>query len=260
MFWEVPGTFPAKSSINHYVSKNGYLYGNRLAKFIVEKDGVPRIKSRLETYFDIFLVDEVQDFAANDFSLLMALSDAEIDMLFVGDFFQHTFDTSRDGNIRTNLHKRGLAPYIKEFEGRGFAIDVTTLEKTYRCSPTVCSFITDRLGITIESSRTDDTIVHIIEDQDTAHALFADDSKVKLFYKDQKKYPCNSNNWGKCKGLNSYVDVCVVLNKKSADLFRKGQLGSLPESSLNKLYVACSRANGDLYILFEDQLKLLKME
>lgn len=259
VFWEAPGAFPTKSNIRHYITGNGFLYGNRLAKLIRERGGLPKVISRLEEFFDLLLIDEVQDFAANDFNLLMALSNASVDMLFVGDFFQHTFDTSRDGNIRTNLHKRGLGPYIEEFKTCGFTIDSSSLEKTHRCSPVVCTFISKELGVAIDSHRADDTAVHIVEDKELACALFADDSKVKLFFQDHGKYPCASNNWGKCKGLNGYGDVCVVLNKKSAEFFMNGKLRNLPNSSLNKLYVACSRANGDLYILFEDQVRHLKV-
>ena len=32
-----------------------------------------------------------------DFNFLEAIMEANINMLFVGDFYQHTFDTSRDG-------------------------------------------------------------------------------------------------------------------------------------------------------------------
>ena len=258
MFWDIPQTFPTKDNLQHYITSQGFLFGNRLAKLVVEHGGVPKIVARLEKYFDALLIDEVQDFASNDFNLLMEISAADIEMLFVGDYFQHTFDTSRDGNIQTNLHKRGLDAYAKEFEDRGFGVDMETLEKTHRCSPSVCAFITERLGIKIESRRSDDTTVHLIEDKEVARSLFADDSKVKLFFKDQAKYPCRSNNWGKCKGLNGYGDVCVVLNRKSTELFEKNALNELPDSSLNKLYVACSRANGDLYILFEDHISDLK--
>ena len=30
--WEIPGAFPTKSQLSHYISKGGFLYGNRLAK------------------------------------------------------------------------------------------------------------------------------------------------------------------------------------------------------------------------------------
>jgi DNA helicase-2/ATP-dependent DNA helicase PcrA len=258
IFWEIPGVFPSKTSKSHYITANGYLYGNRVAKYIQEHGGVPKVINRLEKYFDNVLIDEVQDFAANDFNLLIAISAAEVDFLLVGDFFQHTFDTSRDGSIRTNLHKKGVEVFIKEFEDVGYEIDTTTLAKTYRCSPSVCNFITRTIGIGIESHRENDTGVYVIEDEVKAGELYADDSAVKLFYQDYKKFECQSNNWGKCKGLNNYGDVCVVLNKRSTELFKKEELSSLPESSRNKLYVACSRANGALYILFDEHLKKFK--
>lgn len=67
---------------------------------MMDCDGVSDISERIEKYFDFFCVDEVQDFAANDFNLLCQLSKMDVEVLFVGDFFQHTFDTSRDGNIQ----------------------------------------------------------------------------------------------------------------------------------------------------------------
>ncbi|MES9975043.1 MAG: DNA helicase UvrD [Candidatus Thiodiazotropha sp.] len=258
IFWEIPGVFPPKSNPAHYITESGYLYGNRVAKYVQEHGGIPKIIARLEKYFDDFLIDEIQDFAANDFNLITTISDADIDFLLVGDYFQHTFDTSRDGQIRTNLHKNGLGAYLEEFENKGFSIDTSSLSKTHRCSPSVCDFITDHIGIGIESHRDDNTEVTVVEDVDTALLLFQDDDKVKLFFQDHGKYDCNSNNWGKCKGLNNYGDVCVVLNKKSSKLFRSGALGKLPESSRNKLYVACSRVNGSLYVLFEEHLSGLK--
>ncbi len=258
IFWEVPGVFPSKSDPLHYMTENKYLFGNRVAKFIQENDGVPKIIGRLEKYFDEFLVDEVQDFAANDFNLLLATSEARIDFLFVGDYFQHTFDTSRDGPIRKNLHKKGLDAYVQEFKNVGFSIDTTSLAKTHRCSQATCQFISEHLGISIESYKEGGSEVCVVEDPEAAREMFQDDSKVKLFFKDHRKYNCRSNNWGKCKGLNGYVDVCVVLNQTSSNLFKRGELSKLPESSINKLYVACSRANGRLYILFEKHLKEFK--
>jgi DNA helicase-2/ATP-dependent DNA helicase PcrA len=58
--------------------------------------------------------------------------------------------------------------------------------------------------------------------------------------------------------LNKYVDVCVVLNLKTSKLFREGKLSELADSTKNKLYVACSRANRSLYILDESHLSEFK--
>jgi len=250
--WEAPG--PAtrrfrKSELGHYMTRNRYLYANRVAKMIIEYGAVPKVIQRLEKFCDTFMVDEVQDFAANDFNLLLEIINADIDVLLVGDFYQHTFDTSKDGNTRQNLHKRGIDPFLKEFAEQGIQIDVDSLSKSYRCSPDVCRFITENIGIPIESHRTDETYVEVVDSPERAQEIYADDRCVKLFYSGSGDFQCRSNNWGKCKGLNTYTDVCVVLNKTACTHFTKGTLPEMAPSSLNKLYVACSRARGNLYVV-----------
>lgn len=54
--------------------------------------------------------------------------DAEINMLFVGDFFQHTFDTSRDGNVNKSLFNNKLS-YEERFQKRGFFVILLHLLK-----------------------------------------------------------------------------------------------------------------------------------
>lgn len=254
--WSIPPLYAAGEA--RYISKGRYIYGNRAAKYISAKGAMDKVRKRLERYFDCLFVDEVQDFASNDFDFLLELCKANVETLLVGDFHQHTFDTSRDGTTRKNLHKKGAPAYLKEFTNAGFLVDTSSLDKTLRCSPSVCRFIQDNVGIQIKSSRGDDTGVFVVDDQQEAIRLFEDGSKVKLFYENSKKYDGYTNNWGKSKGLNKYGDVCVVLNRKTAKLFKENRLGELPDSTRNKLYVACSRARGDLYILYEDHLRSFK--
>lgn len=104
--FRLPPTFPRYSLADdrRYMSSERRLYANRLAKFIEQSDLVSAVVARMEKYFDVFFVDEVQDFAGHDFNFLMAISAAKLNATFVGDFFQHTFDTSRDGNVNVNLH------------------------------------------------------------------------------------------------------------------------------------------------------------
>ena len=87
-------------------------------------------------------------------------------MLFVGDFFQHTFDTSRDGNVNKSLFNNKLS-YEERFQKRGFFCDSTTLVKSWRCSYEVCDFITNNLGITIFSNhdKNDNNCIALITDE-----------------------------------------------------------------------------------------------
>ena len=90
----------------YYLTPEGYFYSNRLSLFLEKAKVIDDIKERIETYFDEFLIDEIQDIAGRDINFLETLMSTNVDMLFVGDFFQHTFDTSRDGNVNKNLNSR----------------------------------------------------------------------------------------------------------------------------------------------------------
>ncbi len=81
---------------------------------LLNPDVISDIISRIEKYVDHLYIDEVQDFAGNDFSFLKKISSANVDMLFVGDFFQHTFDTSRDASVNKSLHDN-YSVYIKHW-------------------------------------------------------------------------------------------------------------------------------------------------
>lgn len=237
-----------------YIDSGNRLYSNRIPKFFEMQGTLNSIKNRLSKYFDQILIDEIQDFAGHDFNFLKTLVNANSDIVFVGDFYQHTFDTSRDGIVNSSLHNNFL-DYQSKFRDMGLELDADRLSKSYRCSATVCNFISDKLGIKIESHRDDLTNISFVENQNEADIIFSDRSIVKIFYQNHHKYGCRSSNWGGCKGEDCYRDVCVVLNKTSLKKYHENSLSSLPPSSKNKLYVALSRARGNLYLVSDKLLK-----
>ena len=54
--------------------------------------------------------------------------ETKINSLFVGDFYQHTYDTSKDGNVNINLFN-DYATYKDKFLKKGFIVDENTLKK-----------------------------------------------------------------------------------------------------------------------------------
>ena len=88
--------------------------------------------------------------------------------------------------------------------------------------------------------------------------IFSDDSIVKLFYQKSSAYCGNAENWGNTKGMDNFQDVCVVLNPATLKAFNSGGLAQLPSTTKNKLYVACTRANGNLHFIAEEKLKKYK--
>jgi DNA helicase-2/ATP-dependent DNA helicase PcrA len=243
-----------KDTRNHYIDKSGRLYANRIAKLLIEFDVVPDLIQRIEKFYDSVFIDEVQDFAANDFNLICALAKANVEMRLVGDFYQHTFDTSRDGNTQKSLHEC-FDKYCDKLKKSGFYIDLTSLSNSYRCSPSVCAFVSENVGIKILSHREDEVVVRYVDNVGEIDSIFKNDSVVKLFYQKSDSYAGNTANWGNTKGLDHFQDVCVVLNPTTLKAFASDNLDQLNPTTKNKLYVACTRAKGNLYFVSEKSLK-----
>lgn len=243
-----------KDHREHWMNGHNRLYSNRVAKLLIEGDAIEEVIARIDKYFDLICFDEVQDFASNDFNFVCKLVDSTKEILLVGDFYQHTFDTSRDGSTRKNLHNN-YENYCRELRKVGFYIDENALSKSYRCSPTVCDFISKEMKISIDSHRTDNVHIRFIDNDLEITSIFNDDSIVKLFYQKSNMYIGNTANWGAVKGTDGYNDVCVALNPKTSKAYRENNLHELSAITLNKLYVACSRPKGNLYFMDESKLK-----
>lgn len=240
----------AQNKRAYYLTPSGYFYSNRLALFLDKAGVIGEIKKRITTYFDTFVIDEVQDIAGRDFTFLEQLMDTNVNMLFVGDYFQHTYNTSLDGNVNKGLFDN-RAKYEKRFRDKGITPDVTTLVNSWRCSKSICDYISSNLGIMIHSNRIDDTTVQFISDKATIDQILNNDSIVKLHFRNSAKFGSSHRNWGDTKGEDCYQDVCVMLNKETMKKYRSGKLSELAPSTRNKLYVAITRAHRNVYLVEE---------
>lgn len=251
--WKVPPPFTLRlkrSDMRYYIDSLRRLYSNRIAKLVAQLGVIDSIIGRLNKYYDQFFVDEVQDFGGHDFNLLVELCAAELDICFVGDFYQHTFDTSKDGNVNKSLYD-DFETYKSIFKAAGMEVDTATLSHSYRCTPEVCQFITEKLGIEIFSHKKDRSEVMLISEPEEVMGKFQCNKIVKLFFQNHARYLCFSQNWGKSKGQDHYCDVLVFLYPAAMRALKDEKFQDLPASSRNKLYVACTRANNNLYFAEE---------
>lgn len=250
IFWKMPNINTLKLKRDNplfYMTRGGCLYHNRIAKLCQSKC-LESIRERIERFYDCFMFDEVQDLGGHDFNLITAILPLNIDVCFVGDFFQHTFDTSKDGNVNISLYK-DFNRYVKTWKKTKLVIDTTTLCMSYRYSPTICDFVAKELGIPMKSHRSDQVEIKFIDSNKEAIELYNNDKIVKLFFQESRKYDCYAFNWGASKGLDDFCDICIVLNDTTLKAYNEGKLRKLKPETLNKLYVACTRAKGNIYFV-----------
>lgn len=251
IIYDQPKRYVHKKNIEHYLKENA-IYHCRLYDFICEKNLSTKLISRIELFFDVVMIDEVQDFAGYDFDFIMDLAKSEnLALVYVGDFFQHTFDTSRDGSKNSHLHD-SFDAYKKRFEG----FTHNKLEICYRCPEAICRFISDNLNIHMQHNAQNNKVVaapKLLEKHDDIINVVNNDNIPKLFYKKASDYKCYAMTWGISKGLE-FDDVCVVLNKATLDKFKNNTLKDLSPSTRNRLYVACTRTRGNLYFIDESCL------
>ena len=253
----VEQNFSTKTSVEHYMDGSNRIRSARIVKAI-EVFGYERaLVDRINKYYDCVYVDEVQDLASRDFDFLRILAQTRAHVELIGDFFQHTYDSSRDQNYRNNLFS-DLTNYKRLLWDFGYSAHPVQLTHSYRCSKSLSEYITNTLGIKIDSHSERVTEVTYVEDEASGVELFRDPNIVKLFYKEHSQFGCFSRNWGECKGEDGYLDVCLVLNKSSEALYKKGRLHQSAPLTKNKLYVAMTRARGNLYLVSEDLVKKAK--
>lgn len=235
---------------DHYMDGGRRFYYNRVAKLIVKRGMAEDAQRRIEKYFELLCIDEVQDFGGHDFNFLEVLFTAKIPMLLVGDFHQNTYVTSHDLAVNKNLHA-DYGRYKARFAAAGVAVDLESLVKSYRCSPAVCQFIRDRIGVYIQTHSQRDATISFIDNQDEADRIHARGDVVKLFYQKHARFGCRSQTWGGSKGEDQYDEVCIALNDTTLKAYRKDGPMELAGITRNKLYVALSRSRGNVYLVPE---------
>lgn len=235
-----------RDNLAFYLNSRHCLYSNRIARLC--ENHADDIASRIAKYYDCFYYDEAQDLDGHDFNLIRKIIPDCIETLIVGDFFQHTYSTSNDGNTNKGLYN-DLIKYKRLWIEAGYEIDETTRLHSHRCSASICRYVRDTIGIDIYPEKNNLSEICRIDSHEDADTIICNNLIPKLFYQDAHKYGCYSLNWGESKGLDDFDDVAIVLNKTTLQAFDAGVLHTLALSTRNKFYVACTRARCNIYFI-----------
>ena len=249
--------YAKSTNLDYYLDSSDRLYSNRISLLLDKTDAIKNVQNRIKKYFDCVVFDEVQDISGRDFSFLEEVMKIDMNMFYVGDFYQHTYNTSADGNVNTSLFDN-LIKYVERFQKAGITYDDKTLIKSWRCGEPVCKYVREQLGINIYSNKGDQGGVEFVDSDEKITEIWLNPEIVKLHYQKASTFGSGHRNWGDTKGEDCYQDVCVLLHKTTMQAYKKGNLQNLAASTRNKLYVAITRAKGNVYLVEEDHVKKLE--
>ena len=256
-----------KNPLQHYSSKDGRLYSDRLPKLVVrigEKSN-GRIYQRISRIFPHIYVDEVQDLCGYDLDILKALFSTKSKITLVGDPRQYVFSTHREKKY-SNYDKGRVRNFILDKCSKGkfeCKVDDVELNVSHRNSDFICrlsSSLYEGEYPTVSPChcyecgklRTNGAIraVHKIEAKEI---LRLDNNVVQLRYDNKVDILSLEHkvlNMGISKGL-TFDSVMIYLTKDMKDWLRN-RSHPLQITTKAKLYIAITRARKNVYFVFDD--------
>lgn len=251
--------YKTKDEFEHYCD-DGYYYCSTMTELLLnskdsnKKKLINRILKNINQFFDQVMIDEFQDFREKNFDFLIALSKNMNNITFVGDYFQHS--VSGKNNSGKPFKNVNYDDFLKKMKGYKFEVDTSTLSKSRRCSKDVCDFISKKLNIPIKSEGLNEGKVIMLNDMTEIKKVLYNDSIVKLVYQEANKYNFNSINWSYSKG-DTYSCTCVILIP-AYDNINDIEFSPTSNITLNSLYVAITRSEGNVYLVKNKDFKKIK--
>lgn len=247
--------YKKKTQIEHYINESNQYYCKTLSELVLlvknEKNIlVNRAAQRLNSFFDLVLIDEFQDFRKHDYELILTLSKLINGIILVGDYYQHSVSANNNSGkpFQNNSGHVNYLDFKKTLEKAKFDIDDKILRKSRRCPQNITSFVRDKLEINIESDNNNHgNVIWVAEDQ--LNTILQNPSILKLTYNNSSDYVFKAMNWSYSKG-DTVEESCVILTEDFEDLDKKNfSIKQISVLTRNKLYVALTRTKGNLYLV-----------
>lgn len=245
---------PKYQKKDNYFTKSDDIYSNKVAEFAYECDQKTggSIRSRLESIYKYVFVDELQDCAGYDLSVLDMLFSSNLKVEIVGDPRQATFSTN-NAQKNKQFRKSNIFAWLKTLE-EAKKIVINEQCNCHRCNQAICDFA-DRLyeefprtNSLNEAATGHDGIFVICEKNLPAYV--ATFRPVLLRYnKTANTQGFPATNIGLIKG-KTYDRVLVFPTKPMVDYLRSADVSKAGDKS--RLYVAVTRARYSACFVLDD--------
>lgn len=250
--------YVAKREIEKYYLKSGKrIYTDKLSDFIMVVNNLSKgaIIKRLESIYDVIMIDEVQDLAGHDLEFLLELLKSRIETVVVGDNRQAVFFTNHSTK---NKNKKGehIFNLFKEWEDNGLC-NITYKTDCYRSNQTICD-LADLLYPEMPKTKSLNTEVtghdgfFHIRSENVEKYIAKYNPQILRYSKIAKfKSEYTPLNFGKSKGL-TFDRVLIICNGPINKFLKTEEIVSL-EKSKASYYVALTRARFSVCFLSDEK-------
>ena len=251
-----------KEFSNHYFSKSGRIYSDKISKFIFRIDERTNgsVMNRLSRIYRHIYFDEIQDMAGYDLEVIKKLFAGPSSVLLVGDPRQVTYLTHHD-----RLHSGYKDGKIEDFildkcKKLNCFVDKETLNVSHRNNGAICSFAS-RLYPQYPESKpcTCQQCRSVVSDHEAVYAIRKDNVRnyMEKFQPTILRYSLAGDdewNFGASKGLG-FERVLVFPTLAMEKYLRDGRLTKAVKSKevdafdIAKFYVALTRSRRSVAIV-----------
>jgi DNA helicase-2/ATP-dependent DNA helicase PcrA len=246
----------------YYFSKGNKIYSDKLSKFVYKcnKESNGLVVDRISSIYQYIFVDEAQDLAGYDLSVLSQIFKSNSSLTLVCDPRQVTYLTHWESKFKKYQDGK-IAEFIEnECDKTNVEIDRTTLSKSYRNNSKICNFANKLYpefdpAKSASNVKTDHDGVFMVKNKDRLNYI-KKYNPVQLRWNSRTKNISKSHpvfNFGESKGL-SFNRVLIYPTK---DMLKwiVNQDTDLNSQTRAKFYVAVTRARYSVGIICDNYPK-----
>ena len=250
------------SDTERYYFKDGdEIYVDKISRFVIdcEENSNGLVTKRLSDIYDEIFIDEFQDLAGWDLSLLEHFLRSGIRMVIVGDPRQYVYDTNHSAK-NSQYRGIGVRDLVRKWEANNLC-QIENHARSYRCNQKICDFA-DMLWPDMEKtvSHNRRTTSHdgiFVVPKNKVHQYVKRFSPALLRYDRRTKetYDYPALNFGNAKGLE-FNRVLIIPHGPIKKYLQSCDVNDV-SGSLEKFYVAVTRAKHSVALLYDGECSVV---
>ncbi len=245
------------SDTERYYFKDGdEIYVDKISRFVIdcEENSNGLVTKRLSDIYDEIFIDEFQDLAGWDLSLLEHFLRSGIRMVIVGDPRQYVYDTNHSAK-NSQYCGIGVLDLVREWKASNLC-QIENHAISHRCNQKICDFA-DMLWPDMKKTKslnntaTEHDGVFVVSEDNVGEYFKRFSPAILRYNRRTNTYGYSALNFGNAKGLE-FDRVLIIPHGPIKKYLKSGDVIEV-KGSLSKFYVAVTRAKYSVAFLYDGE-------